>query len=120
MIGFDLLLIPDTGPQFARCLKTAALYAENIYCVSSIAPKLVRELSSDNSSRFGERTKQFLDASALHEKEFGLLRSEGILGSMDDPPDPAGPTEEERHELMLNLFRAALIRYEAARQLAGR
>jgi hypothetical protein len=44
MIGTDVLLFPETGEPFVRCLKTAALFSERIWCFSSCAPKIVKDL----------------------------------------------------------------------------
>ena len=81
MIGSEVILIPDTGEQFTRCLKTAALYSERIYCISSIAPRIVKGLFSSKARQPGEPTLRFLEATKAHDADFSLLRREGILAA---------------------------------------
>lgn len=119
MISSELLLLPDTGDQFAQCLKTAALYSEQIYCVSSIALDLAKETFASGAEQPGEGTLRFLEAAKAHESDIALLQREGIAATPDDYSEPTSEewSEQDRHEVFTKILLTCYMRYEIAKRL---
>ena len=119
MITSEVLLLPHTGEQFTRCLKTAALYSERIYCISSIAPSLMSKLCTSSARPPGTATQGFLDAAKAHESDFALLSREGILATPEqfDQPSPDEPSDEERLAVYEKILLTCYVRYEIAKRL---
>ncbi|MGH9655460.1 MAG: hypothetical protein ACRD6B_18605, partial [Bryobacteraceae bacterium] len=89
MISSELLLLPDTGDQFAQCLKTAALYSEQIYCVSSIALDLAKETFASGAEQPGVGSLRFLEAAKAHVSDIALLQRVGFAATADDYSVPS-------------------------------
>jgi hypothetical protein len=71
MLGKDLLIFPDTGDEFLRTLRTAALYAGRAYCLTYVGVP-------DRNEKFGSIMRKFrLKGKHLGEhQEYALKRLE--------------------------------------------
>ncbi len=116
MIGSDVLLFPDTGEQFARCLKTATLYSERIYCVSAAAPE-IQEIFANEGLEPGESTLKFLAAAEQHEGDFALLRRENILPQEDAFSSWDEPSDEEWNAAFIDVLLHGIIRDHVVKHL---
>lgn len=99
MIGSDILLFPDTGPDFLRCLRTAALYAERVSVLTLLHFDFADRLCAEcDESRQQELTSVFgLDSRCMFfvnrfveyfrfvketKQDLKMLNEEGILRSL--------------------------------------
>src|SRR5438105_1131556 len=92
MINSDVLLFPDTGPDFVRSLKTAVLYSERVYVLTlhpRVLPRLLGTAMEDPTlSQLREkvhgrerliRSAEYSRFMMAHIKELNLLISEEVL-----------------------------------------
>jgi len=93
MINSDILLFPDTGPEFLRALKTAVLYSEQVHvltlCNASVLFHLLGKTLEDatlvelRAKVHGRerltRTAEYAQFVMGHWKELNLLVSEKVL-----------------------------------------
>jgi hypothetical protein len=89
MVGSDILLFPDTGPEFHKALRLAALYCKRVYVISlrTEAPIDNQQESLDNAlclasgyrTSLEKRASDYVRFYRDHARDLGVLRSEGIL-----------------------------------------
>ncbi len=88
MIGDDILLFPDTGPDFMRSLRTAILYSQRVHGLTFIEPEKEAELALliVERCRVVPNTDHVLSAAIKHadsavqcQPDISLLLNEGVL-----------------------------------------
>ena len=82
MLGRDVLVFPDTGEDFVRTLRTAALCAGRVHCLTFVAPR-------DKARRLGsilEEVRRRAGELAGH-KEHALSRFQDYAAFLRDNPD---------------------------------
>jgi hypothetical protein len=83
LIGSDIFLFPETGPDFVRALKTAVLYSDRVH-IATMAPFVPEQQLRDGMEHFPDlpdmgRSREYFQFLCDAHSDLSLLAGEGVV-----------------------------------------